>query len=126
MIKMRVLVVDDEQIVAKALARAFTSKGHSVATARTGEEGIEKWEEFKPQIVMLDVVMPGMTGPQVVEEYRRRKATDHPLPEAKVVLMTAHSGVRGREPALELGADDFIPKPFEDIFDLVTRIENLL
>jgi DNA-binding response OmpR family regulator len=122
---MKVLVVDDEMIVAKALARAFASKGHAVAMAHTGEEGIEKWEEFSPDVVMLDVVMPGLTGPQVVEEYRRRQESGKPLPRAKVVLMTAHSGVRGREHALELGADDFIAKPFENIFDLVTRVEKL-
>jgi DNA-binding response OmpR family regulator len=120
---MKILVVDDELIVARALSRAFSARGHDVTVAHSGEEGLEKWIENSPDAVMLDVVMPGLTGPQVIEEYKKRiNLKTH----ARVILMTAHSGVKGLEPALELGADDFIQKPFENIFNLVTRIENLV
>ncbi|MDZ4678105.1 MAG: response regulator [Oligoflexia bacterium] len=122
----KVLVVDDEIIVAKALSRAFASRGHSVAIAHTGEEGVDKWQEFSPQVVLLDVVMPGLTGPQVIEEYKRRSTTDEQLSPAQIILMTAHSGIKGREAAMELGAHDFIQKPFENIFELVERVETLL
>jgi len=121
---MKVLVVDDEVIVARALTRAFESKGHEVTVAHTGEEGLEKWIETMPDAIILDVVMPGLTGPQVIEEYRKRKGKD--VHSTRVVLMTAHSGIKGRGPALELGADDFIQKPFENIFMLVTQIEKLV
>src|ERR1700681_1428279 len=99
---MNVLVVDDEVIIARALSRAFESKGHMVTTAHSGEEGLEKWIELTPDAVMLDVVMPGLTGPQVIEEYHRRKGSSG----GKVVLMTAHSGIKGRDAAIQLGADD--------------------
>ena len=123
---MKVLVVDDEGVVAKALLRAFESRGHAVMVARTGEEGVEKWEEFSPEVVMLDVVMPGLTGPQVIEEFRRRKGTEEGLSDAFIILMTAHSGIKGREPALRLGAHDFIQKPFDNIFDLVSHVERMV
>ena len=123
---MKVLVVDDEIIVARALRRAFESRGHEVTVAHTGEEGLEKWCESSPDAVLLDVVMPGLTGPQVIEEYKKRSRLDGNVCLAQVILMTAHSGIKGREPALELGAHDFIQKPFEDVFVLVERIEKLV
>jgi CheY-like chemotaxis protein len=122
----KVLVVDDEVIVAKALSRAFASRGHEVVVAHTGEEGVDKWQEFAPDVVLLDVVMPGLTGPQVIEEYKRRSLSKERLSSAQIILMTAHSGIKGREPAMELGAHDFIQKPFENIFELVQRVEKLL
>jgi CheY-like chemotaxis protein len=120
---MRVLVVDDEVIVVRALTRAFQSKGHQVDSAHSGEEGLEKWVETRPDAIMLDVVMPGLTGPQVIEEFMKR--FEGSKQGAKVVLMTAHSGIRAHAEALELGADDFVQKPFDDVFKLVTRVEKL-
>ncbi len=119
---MKILVVDDEVIVARALSRAFESKGHSVAVAFSGEEGLEKWLQWKPNAVMLDVVMPGLTGPQVIQEYKKINGSS----KTCVILMTAHSGIKGKEAAIEMGAHDFIQKPFENVFNLVNRIENLL
>jgi CheY-like chemotaxis protein len=119
-----ILVVDDEVIVARALTRAFESKGHTVSVAHSGEEGLEKWIEILPDAIMLDVVMPGLTGPQVIEEFKKKNIKmEKPT---RVILMTAHSGIKGRETALKLGADDFIQKPFEDIFGLVSQIEKLV
>jgi DNA-binding response OmpR family regulator len=120
---MKVLIVDDEHIVARALSRAFASRGHEVVVAHSGEEGLEKWISILPDAVLLDVVMPGLTGPQVIEEYDKRKQKNS---RAQIVLMTAHSGVKGREPARELGADEFIQKPFDDVFKLVANVENLV
>lgn len=120
---MKVLVVDDEVIVVRALTRAFQVKGHQVESAQSGEEGLEKWLQGEPDVLLLDVVMPGLTGPQVIEEYMKRHGG---LKNgAKVILMTAHSSVKGREEALQLGADDFIQKPFDDVFGLVKRAEEL-
>ncbi len=120
---MKILIVDDELIVARALLRAFTSRGHEVTVAHSGEEGLEKWLSYTPEAVLLDVVMPGLTGPQVIEEYKKKAGI---IPRAQVILMTAHSGVKGREPARELGADEFIQKPFEDVFKLVNLVEELV
>lgn len=120
---MKILVVDDELIVARALLRAFSSRGHEVIVAHSGEEGLEKWIAATPDAVLLDVVMPGLTGPQVIEEYQKK---GNKSLQVQIILMTAHSGVKGREPARELGADEFIQKPFEDVFKLVTQVEDLV
>ena len=121
---MNIVVVDDEVIVARSLTRAFESKGHKVSVAHSGQEGLEKWLKLQPDAIMLDVVMPGLTGPQVIEEFKKRK--ELPVKAARVILMTAHSGIKGRGPALLLGADDFIQKPFNNIFDLVSHVEQLV
>lgn len=121
---MKILIVDDEVIVAKSLMRAFASKGHEVSICHNGEEGLDLWISEKPDVVFLDVLMPGLTGPQVIEEYFKKVSKESS--RHFVVLMTAHSSVKHRESALELGANDFIQKPFDDVFEVVKRIENLI
>lgn len=120
---MKILVVDDEVIVAKALSRAFQAQGHEVTLAHTGEAGLEQWLLKKPDIIFLDVVMPGLTGPQVIEEFRRsNKTRDY---RYYVILMTAHSDVKHKASAQQVGADDFMQKPFDDVFALVKKVEQL-
>ena len=127
---MKILIVDDEVIVAKALARAFQSKGHQVEVAHAGEEGLERWFNFLPDAVLLDVVMPGLTGPQVIDEFKKnRDSREGPMPskyDPTIILMTAHSGIKGREAALVLGAHEFVQKPFEDVFALVEQLQQLV
>lgn len=118
---MKVLIVDDEALLAKALARAFEKKNHQVITCFGGEEGLDAWNTEDPDIVLLDVVMPGLTGPQVIEARRKVEKNIR----AKVVLMSAHSGVKGKAMAVDLGADEFISKPFENVFELIESIEKL-
>ena len=123
---MKILVVDDEVIIGRALARAFESKAHSVTVAHSGEEGVEKWLELSPDVVLLDVIMPGLTGPQVIEEFKKRSTQKTTRKYPVVILMSAHSGVKSREPAIRAGADDFVEKPFENIFNLVEQIEKMV
>ncbi len=120
---MKILIVDDEVIVAKALSRAFVASGHEVSMAHTGDTGLAEWYRYAPDVVFLDVVMPELTGPQVIQEYR----TKNPKNSKKqiIILMTAHSSVKHRESALEVGADDFIRKPFDNVFDIVKKAEML-
>lgn len=119
---MKVFIVDDEPIVARALKRAFMAAGHEVAVASSGDEALLMWSDVKPDLVLLDVFMPGFTGPQVLQKCR----DENKLGKEKVVLMTAHSTVKTREQALQLGAHDFIQKPFEDIFKLVERLTSMV
>lgn len=119
---MKVLIVDDEAIVAKSLARAFMAKGHSVITAHDGDEGLELWLKEAPEVIFLDVIMPGLTGPQVIQEYAKKMGKK--MPKHFIVLMTAHSSVKQKESAQELGASDFIQKPFDDIFEIVHKVEK--
>lgn len=115
---MKVLIVDDESLVRRSLKKAFTRKGHEVAEAENGLEGETRWTEFKPDVVVLDVLMPGLTGPQLME--RMAGVTD-----AKVVLISAYAGDYNLDSAQKMGAQLFIQKPFESVLDVVTAVEEL-
>lgn len=117
---MKVLIVDDEPLVRRSLSRAFASRGHQVIEAVDGRVGLESWREHQPDLVVLDVLMPGLSGPQVLQEI------DPSIRElAKVVLISAYSGEHNPETAERLGANCFIPKPFDDIFVFVKKAEEL-
>lgn len=116
---MKVLIVDDEPLVRRSLFRAFKGKGHDVDQAENGSEGLSKIQSDKFDIVFLDVLMPGLTGPQVLQKVGQKSAT-------KYILMSAFSGEHNMETAHQMGADLFIPKPFDDIFEIVRMAENLM
>lgn len=112
------LIVDDETLVRRSLHRALKSKGHEVFEATNGVEGLQIWRAEKPDLVFLDVLMPGLTGPEVLKEIGETKA--------KVILMSAFSGEHNMQTAQQMGANLFVPKPFEDIFAVVALAESLL
>lgn len=114
---MKVLVVDDEALVRRSLARALRSRNHEVFEAADGTAGLEAWRANDPDLVFLDVLMPGLTGPQMISAYGPRRA--------KVVLMSAFVGDAATSEREHQGADLFLPKPFEDIFETVRRAEEL-
>ncbi len=116
---MKVLIVDDESIVRLSLRRVFEKAGFLVVEAKDGIEGLRVWEEEKPHIVLLDVLMPGLTGPNLLKERQGKR-------DAKVILMSAYSGEYDLNKAQALGADLFIPKPFDDIFQVVEIARGLL
>ncbi|MGE3972904.1 MAG: response regulator [Bdellovibrionales bacterium] len=116
---MKVLVVDDESIIRRALGRALQSRGHQVLEASDGEAGKKIWLEESPDVVFLDILMPGLSGLQVLAEVRKSN-------KAKVILMSAYTGHGSKEEALQDGADLFIKKPFQDIFEMVRVAENLV
>lgn len=114
---MNILIIDDEPLVRRSLSRALQSRGHQCVEAQDGLEGLEKWQNREPDLVFLDVLMPGLNGPQVLEKKGPFKA--------KVILMSAYSGEHNLETALDLGASLFLAKPFEDIFEVVRLAEDL-
>jgi two-component system, response regulator PdtaR len=114
----KILVVDDEPSVRLSLSRALSLKGHEVKQAQDGIEGLQMWRQWQPEIVLLDVLMPGLSGPAVLQEV----GLDH---KAKVLLMSAYSGDYDLERARAMGADRFLAKPFADIFAVVALIEEL-
>ena len=120
---MKILIVDDEPLVRKSLARACRSRGHEVTEAVDGAEGLARWLEAAPDLVFLDVLMPGLSGPELLQEIARRNGDTGK--RAKVILMSAYSGEHNITTAQQLGADLFVPKPFEDIFEVVGRAEKL-
>ena len=112
---MRILIIDDEDLVRKSLGRAFKAKGHEVFLAEGGVPGIETWQRENPDIILLDVLMPDLSGPKVLEKMQG---------QGFVILMSAYKGEYDAIAAVQLGAHDFIPKPFEDIFAVVDKIEE--
>lgn len=115
---MKVLIVDDEPLVRRALSRAFKSAGHEVQEAVSGEEALKVWPVFQPDLVFLDVIMPGLTGPQVLEEVEDGGS--------KVILMSAYAGDQDVQTGEGARAVHFLAKPFSDVFAVVKMAESLL
>ncbi len=116
---MKVLIVDDEMLIRRAISRILEKKGHQVKLAADGLEGLKIWNEFKPQLVFLDVLMPGLTGPELLKKMG-------PNTGARVVLMSAYSGEEEIESFEKLGIETFLQKPFNDIYAVVDQMEKLI
>ena len=114
-----VLAVDDQPANLRLLDAVLTPRGHRVLTASSGTEGLALLETEDVDLVLLDIVMPGMDGHEVCRRIRSTPATEF-LP---VVMITA-SGTEQRLAALESGADDFVTKPF-DKSELLARVASL-
>ncbi len=115
-----VLVVDDEPQVVWMLQFSLEAEGYRTFAARNGRAALEEIREHRPQLMLLDIMMPAMDGWSVLEEMRELPAGDRP----RVVVVSARSSLRDREKAVELGADAFIPKPF-DVNDLLGVVHSL-
>ena len=102
----RILVVDDDPAVTSMLKRGLSYEGYAVLVASAGHEGLELAREHPPDLVILDVMMPGMDGLQVLE---RLRAADAQLP---ILLLTARDAPADQIKGLGLGADDYVTKPF--------------
>ena len=117
----RVLVVDDIPANVKLLEAKLGAEYFDVVTAGSGPEALRKVEEEKPDIILLDVMMPGMDGFEVCQRIKSNPATAH-LP---VIMVTALDHPSDRVRGLEAGADAFLTKPVDDIA-LVKRVRNLV
>lgn len=116
---MKILIVDDEPLVRRSLERAFLKNGDRVLTAEDGKTGLELWRQSNPDLVLLDVLMPVMSGPQVLEEFRGAWT-------CKVILMSAFTGEETQDFKDRYKVDLFLAKPFEDIFKVVEAAHTLL
>ena len=109
-----VLVVEDEEAFIDALSVGLRREGFSIEVARDGAEALDRFDEIAPDLVLLDVMLPNVSGIDVCRELRRR--TDVPI-----IMVTAKSAEIDTVVGLEVGADDYVTKPYR-IRELVARI----
>ena len=115
----RILVVDDDPKIRTVVRRGLAYEGYRVVEAGSGEEGLEKAREHLPDLIILDVMMPGMDGLEVTR--RLRSSGD----EIAILMLTARDEVKDRVEGLETGADDYLVKPFS-FEELLARVHALL
>src|SRR5215510_16400892 len=105
--RFRVLVIDDDPSVRDYMEALVSRQGYQVFAAADGEQALKVLAETRPDLVTLDVVLPGMDGLATLAELKRR------LPEVPVVMLSGHGQARNIVEAMRLGASDFLRKPFE-------------
>lgn len=110
-----VLVIEDEPKIARLLELEPQYEGYQVTKAGSGTEGLEKYMEGKWDLVLLDIMLPGLSG---IEVLRRIRARDAVVP---VLMLTAKDSVEDKVSGLDLGANDYITKPFQ-IEELLARV----
>lgn len=114
----RILVVDDEVEITRALQRSLMAHGFEVFTASNGEEALEHIAHYRPDLVLLDLGLPGMSGLEVCKSVRAQSA----LP---IIVLSVKDTERDKVQALDLGADDYVSKPF-GINEVLARVRVAL
>ncbi|HLZ09449.1 MAG TPA: response regulator transcription factor [Chloroflexota bacterium] len=116
--KERILVVDDDAAITAALRRSLSFEGYNVDVAHDGEEGLREARDRVPDLVILDVLMPGIDG---FEFCRRMRSSD----DTPILMLTARDDIADRVRGLDAGADDYLVKPFASD-ELLARVRALL
>ena len=114
----KILVIDDDQKIATMVKRGLTFEGYEVVVANNGREGLMEILEQPPELIILDVMMPGIDGLEVCRRIRK----DGNIP---ILMVTGRDSVADRVKGLETGADDYLVKPFA-FEELVARVKALL
>ena len=114
----RILIVEDEPRIAEVLARYLEAEGFRTERARDGEEALARFRLFEPDLVLLDLMIPGPDGLELTRRWR----SQHAVP---IIMITARTGELDRVLGLELGADDYITKPFSPR-EVVARVRAVL
>lgn len=105
--RQKMLVVEDEDIMREALCDYFSDSGHTVDTARDGEKALEKLNFEDYNVMIIDLKLPGRDGISVLREAKKKN------PKAKVIIITAYPSIETEEKAMQDGALNYLPKPFE-------------
>jgi two-component system KDP operon response regulator KdpE len=113
-----ILVVDDEPQIRRVLRSTLSERGYVITEAKTGEEALEWMRKEPPDLILLDVNMPGMGGIEACREIRRGS-------DAPIIMLTVRNAERDKVAALDAGADDYVVKPFS-FEELLARIRAAL
>lgn len=115
---MRVLIVEDEPDLLRTISQALREDGYAVDEASDGQEGLYKATSWEYDVIVLDLLLPKLSGWQVLEELRETRTTP-------VLILTARDGVDDRVKGLDSGADDYLAKPFH-LKELKARLRSLI
>jgi class 3 adenylate cyclase len=117
----KVLIVDDEPFNLDLLEQELADQNYAIERANDGMEALEKVESFKPDVILLDYMMPKMNGIEVVKRLRQ----DEKYKSLPVILLTAKGSLEDKVRGLDAGADDYVVKPF-DTFELMARVRSMM
>ena len=116
--KERILIIEDDEGILRVLRRALSYEGYQIETALDGETGLAQAHDWRPDLVILDLMLPGMDGLEVTQRLR----TEGNIP---ILMLTAKDTITDRVQGLDAGADDYMTKPFE-LDELLARVRALL
>jgi two-component system, NtrC family, response regulator AtoC len=116
------LIIDDEELTLRTISRGLRQDGFEVFTALSGEDGVKVFQEEKPDLILLDIVLPGIDGVEVLRQIKQSN------PTAIVIMMSAYHLVERAVEAMKLGAFDYLVKPFhlEDMMNILHRAAEVL
>jgi DNA-binding response OmpR family regulator len=117
----KILIIDDEKLMVRSTSMVLGHFGFDVKGALNGEDGLKVAVDFIPDVILLDIMMPGMDGWQVLEKVKQNPT----LKGIPVIIFTAREYSNGKSLAIEKGAADFVTKPFEPE-ELAATIEEIL
>ena len=117
--KFRILVIEDDEHIAEGLKLNLSLQGYSVRIAVNGFAGLQQWKEWRPSLIVLDIMLPGIDGLSVLQNIR---LVDEQLP---ILILSAKSASEDKVKGLSFGVDDYLSKPF-DLEEFLLRIERLL
>ena len=118
--KETILIIEDEKDILDLLSSLLESEGYNIITASNGQEGLQKFQEYDPDLILTDVRMPVMDGIEVLKEVKTKES------DTEVIILTGHSDEATAIDCLRLGAYDYFRKPLEDIDVLLTAVARVL
>ena len=114
----KILVVEDEESIRETLDFLLTKEGYQVHTLASGQDAVLEFEKFNPDLVLLDIMLPGLSGVEITKKIRQKSQTT-------IIMLTAKDTELDKVLGLEIGADDYVTKPFSGR-ELLARIKALL